>query len=81
MFEYHGYWFFSLREDKVHQAKDLLDEYTILNCPQECVGPFKTQAGAERYKAAHPNASKDFHQMLKEMEEFYFGEYNQVSSL
>ena len=81
MFEYHGYWFFSLRENKVHQAEDLLDEYTILNCPQEYVGPFKTQAGAERYKSAHPNASKDFHQMLKEMEEFYFGEYNQVSSL
>lgn len=48
---YHGYWFFSLREDKVLQTEDLLDEYTILNCPQEYVGPFKTQRGAELYKS------------------------------
>lgn len=73
---YHGYWFFSLRDDKVLQAEDLLDEYTILNCPQEYVGPFKTQRGAELYKSTHPDESKKFHQMLKEMEEFYYGECN-----
>ena len=77
---YHGYWFFSLRNDKVIQAKDLLDEYTILNCPQEYVGPFKTQAGAEHYKMTHPNESKKFHQMIKEMEEFYFDKRNQDCS-
>lgn len=67
---YRGYWFFSLREDEILQAKDLLDEYTILNCPQEYVGPFKTQRGAELYKSAHPDESKKFHQTLKEMKEY-----------
>ena len=65
---YHGYWFFSLREDKIFQSIDLLDEYTILNCSQEYMGPFNTQKEAEAYKATHPNESKIFHQMLKEME-------------
>lgn len=67
---YHGYWFFGLREDKVLQSIDLLDEYTILNCPQGYVGPFNTQKEAETYKTTHPNESKKFHQMLKELEEF-----------
>lgn len=67
---YHGYWFFGLRENKVLQSVDLLDEYTILNCPQEYVGPFNTQKEAEVYKTTHPNESKKFHQMLKDLEEF-----------
>ena len=70
---YHGYWFFSLREDKILQAEDLLDEYIILFRPQEYIGPFKTQRDAELYKSTHPDESKEFHQMLKEMEEFYYG--------
>ena len=77
---YHGYWFFSLREDKIIQAEDLLDEYTILNCPQEYDGPFKTQSVAERYRAAHPNRSKEFNDSLKEMEEFYYGQYSENNS-
>lgn len=74
MSKYHGYWFYHLPTDKVVQAKNLAEEYCILNCPQEYEGPFKTQLNACRYRAAHPDESKKFNQMLKEMEECYYGE-------
>lgn len=74
MFEYHGYWFYDLEDDKIIQAKDLTDEYCLLNCPQIYDGPFKTEADANLYRAAHPNLSKDFNRSLKEMEEYYYGE-------
>lgn len=74
MFEYHGYWFWDLGDDKIIQAKDLMDEYCLLNCPQSVTGPFKTEASANLYKAAHPDESKKFNEMLKDMEEFYYGE-------
>lgn len=76
MSKYHGYWFYGLRDDIVFQTQDSVEEYYILNCPQEYDGPFKTKHDAQLYRAAHPNKSKEFHQMLKEMEEFYYGEFN-----
>lgn len=76
MFEYHGYWFYDLADDEIIQAKDLMDEYCLLNCSQNCRGPFKTKADANLYKAAHPNESKKFNKMLKDMEEFLYVESN-----
>ena len=35
MSNYHGYWFYGLKNDEIIQAKDLTEEYLILNCPQE----------------------------------------------
>lgn len=31
--KYQGYWFWDLRNDKIIQAKDLNEEYVLLNCP------------------------------------------------
>lgn len=76
MSNYHGYWFYHLRTDEIIQAKDLTEEYCILNCPQEYEGPFKTKLGACRYKAAHPDEHEKFMKMLKDMEEYYYGECN-----
>ena len=73
MFNFHGYWFYGLRDDKIIQSKDAVDEYWLLNCPQEYIGPFSTQSEAWAYKAAHPEEHKKFHQTIKEMEEFYYG--------
>ena len=70
---YHRYWFFSLRENEILRAKDSAEEYYFLNCPQEYIGPFPTRFEAWQYKEAHPMESEKFHQMLKEMEEFYYG--------
>lgn len=70
---YHGYWFFSLRDDEIVRAKDLTDEYWLLNCPQEYIGPFPTRFEAWQYQNAHLDASKKFHQMLKDMEAYYYG--------
>ena len=70
-----GSWFYGLRADEIlFVPKDTADEYCLLNCPQEYVGPFHTKQGAEAYKTSHPNASKEFNKMLKEMEEFYFAQ-------
>ena len=71
MSKYHGYWFWDLGDDKIIQSQDLMDEYCLLNCPQSVVGPFKTEAAANLYKAAHPDESKNFNEMLKDMEELY----------
>ena len=68
MSEYHGYWFYHLATDEVVQAKDLTEEYCILNCPQEYEGPFKTELNAHRYRAAHPDAHKKF---VKDLEEYW----------
>ena len=76
MLEYHGYWFYGLRNDEIIQAKDLVEEYSLLNCPQEYDGPFIYEAQAIRYRLANPTLSHDFNQMLKDMEKFYYGECN-----
>lgn len=31
--EYHGYWFYDLKDGKIIQAKDLTEEYCLLNAP------------------------------------------------
>lgn len=76
MSEYHGYWFYGLRNDEIIQAKDLAEEYCLLNCPQEYDGPFTYEAQVIRYRLANPTLSRDFNQMLKDMEKFYYGECN-----
>ena len=76
MSEYHGYWFWDLSDDKIIQAQDVMDEYCLLNCPQSVIGPFKTEANANLYKATHPDESTKFNEMLKDMEEFLYGEYH-----
>lgn len=73
-YKYHGFWFYHLATDEIVQAKDLAEEYCILNCPQEYEGPFKTKLNACRYRAEHPDEHKKFIQSLKDMEEFYYGE-------
>lgn len=73
---YHGYWFWSLRDNTIFQSKDLTDEYCILHCPQEYEGPFKTAEAAYKYRTLNPTLSQDFNKSIKEMEEFYFGNYN-----
>ena len=78
---YHGYWFFSLRDNEIIRAKDLTEEYCILNCPQEYVGPFPTRFEAWEYKEAHPDESEKFHKTIKEMEEFLYGECCQTCSM
>lgn len=74
MSNYHGYWFYGLKNDEIIQAKDLVEEYLILNCPQEYAGPFKDKALAEYYKLTHPNASIDFNKNLNEYYKFCYGE-------
>lgn len=76
MSEYHGYWFWDLRNDKIIQAKDLLDEYWLLNCPQEYEGPYLSQKSAMLEQSSNHYLSENFQASLKEMEEFYFGEHN-----
>lgn len=68
MSEYHGYWFYHLPTDKIVQAKDLTEEYCILNCPQEYEGPFKTKLNACRYRVAHPDAHEKY---VKDLEEYW----------
>lgn len=70
---YHGYWFWSLRDDTIFQAKDLTDEYCVLNIPQEYEGPFRTEDEALAYRFAHLKMQERFIQSLREMEEFYCG--------
>lgn len=65
MSEYHGYWFWDLGDNKIIQAKDLMDEYCLLNCPQSVLGPFKTEASANLYKAAHLDESKKIQRNVK----------------
>ena len=66
--KYHGYWFYHLPTDKIVQAKNLTEEYCILNCPQEYEGPFETKLNASCYKAAHPNAHEKY---VKDLEEYW----------
>lgn len=73
MYQYHGYWFYGLRNDEIIQAKNLMEEYCILNCPQEYEGPFTTQDEAYNYYLTHPNLHKNFIKNLEEMERYYFG--------
>ena len=47
--EYHGYWFYDLQANKIIQAKDLLEEYCLLNCLQSVNGPFKDKIDVEKY--------------------------------
>ena len=67
-------WFYSLRENKVIQATDSIEEYTFLNCPQEYLGPFQTEFLAKQYKINHPNESVNFNKHLKEYYKFCYGE-------
>lgn len=80
-YTYHGYWFFSLRDNEIIRAKDLTEEYCILNCPQEYIGPFPTRFEAWEYKEAHPDESEKFHKTIKEMEEFLYGKCCQTCSM
>ena len=64
-------WFYGLRDDIIIQAKDKVEEYTLLNCPQEYDGPFYSELEAQEYRDKHPNLTISFNKMLKEMEEFY----------
>lgn len=68
--KYKGFWFYGLRNDKILQAEDLMEEYILLNCPQEYDGPFKSKEAAEAYKTAHPNLSKEFNEDLQKMWEY-----------
>ena len=72
MYQYCGYWFWNLRNDTVLQAKDLIEEYSILNCPQEYEGPFHTEDEALFYRFNHPNLHKNFIEAMRKMEEFYY---------
>ena len=71
---YNGYWFWGLRDDIIFQAKDLTEEYCVLNMPQEYEGPFRTKNEALVYRLAHPKMQERFVQAIKEMEEFFYGE-------
>ena len=73
---YKGYWFYGLRNDEIIQAKDLTEEYCILNCPQEYDGPFRSKEDAELYKAAHPDLSEKFNKDLQEYYEYCNPEIN-----
>ena len=70
---YHGYWFWGLRNDEIFQAKDLTEEYCVLNMPQEYEGPFCTEDEALTYRFAHPKMQEQFIKAIKEMEEFLYG--------
>ena len=72
MYQYRGYWFWHLRNDTILQAKDLTEEYCILNCPQEYEGPFRTKDEALVYRFNHPNLHKSYIKAIREMEEFYY---------
>lgn len=63
--EYHGYWFYDLQNDKIIQAKDLTEEYCLLNCPQSIDGPFKEERDVKKYIEQHPNLSKEFNESLQ----------------
>ena len=71
MYQYCGYWFWNLRDDTILQAKDLTEEYCILNCPQEYEGPFHTKYEALAYRFAHPKMQEQFIKAIRDMEEFY----------
>lgn len=73
---YKGYWFYGLRNDEIIQAKDLTEEYCLLNCPQEYDGPFRSKEDAELYKAAHPGLSENFNKDLQEYYEYCNPEIN-----
>lgn len=66
-------WFYSLRNDEIIQAKDTIEEYIILNCPQEYIGPFTNMALAEQYKITHPDMSINFNKDLIEYYKFCYG--------
>lgn len=72
--KYKGFWFYSLRNDKILQAEDLAEEYILLNCPQEYDGPFKTEKEAELYKANNPDLSKKFNKDLQDYYEYLYGD-------
>lgn len=69
---YHGYWFYGLRKDEIIRGKDLAEEYCLLNCPQEYMGPFPTRFEAWEFKSAHPKMSEEFNKQVQEMMEAYF---------
>lgn len=68
--EYHGYWFYDLQNDKIIQAKNLIEEYCLLNCPQSVDGPFKDELDVRKYVEQHPNLSKEFNKSLQEFWEY-----------
>ena len=73
---YKGYWFYGLRNDEIIQAKDLTEEYCLLNCPQEYDGPFRSEEDAELYKTAHPGLSENFNKDLQAYYEYCNPEIN-----
>ena len=74
MYQYCGYWFWNLRDNTILRAKDLTEEYCILNCPQEYEGPFCAEDEALFYRFNHPNLHKNYIKAIREMEEFYCAE-------
>ena len=42
MYKYHGYWFYGVRDDIILKARDLSEEYCLLQCSQEYYGPFNS---------------------------------------
>ena len=76
MSKYYGYWFYHLPTDKIIQAKDLTEEYCMLNIPQEYEGPFETELNACCYKATHPDAHEEYVKDLEEYWRFCNGEYH-----
>lgn len=74
--EHHGYWFYDLQANKIIQAKDLLEEYCLLNCPQSVHGPFKDKIDVEKYVEKHPNLSEKFNKDLQEYWEYCNQEIN-----
>lgn len=69
-YQYHGYWFYSLRNNILYQAIDLNDEYCLLNCPQEFEGPFENKQDGEKWIKNHPNAHNNFIKFLQEYYEY-----------
>ena len=69
---YQGYWFYSLRDDLIYQAKNLEEEYISLTLPQEIIGPFDEERYAKEYVEKHPDASKKWHKEIEEMMRRYY---------
>ena len=72
MYKYHGYWFYWVRYDEILKARSLSEEYCLLNCPQECYGPFKSYEEAITFRNENPNLSEEFNKMLQDFEEMYY---------
>ena len=60
MYKYHGYWFYGVRYDEILKARDLSEEYCLLNCPQEYYGPFNSYEEAITFRNENTNLSEEF---------------------